>query len=114
MAKFYGGIGYIIPVEISPGVWVDTPTEKKYSGDVLKTSTSWKNGENLNDNLIINNSISIVSDLFSNQNFGAIRYVHWLGAYFEVTNVTVMHPRLVLTMGGVYNGIKAIVPQYPT
>lgn len=104
MAKFYGAIGYAETKETAPGVWTESITERNYSGDVIRNTGKWQKGENLNDDLTINNSISIVADPFANQNFYAMRYVKWMGASWKITNVEVQRPRLILTIGGVYNG----------
>lgn len=106
MAKFYGAIGYAEMIESSPGVWVEKITEQNYSGDVIKNTRRTQAGENLNDDLIINNIISIVADPFAYQNFFAMRYVIWMGAAWKITNVEVQRPRLILTIGGIYNGKK--------
>lgn len=103
MAKFYGVIGYAIQQQTSPGVWEEVITEKNYSGDVVKNTKRWQAGENLNDNLSVNNQISIVSDPFAEQNFFSMRYVFWMGTRWKVSNVEVLRPRLLLTIGGVYN-----------
>jgi hypothetical protein len=104
MAKFYGAIGYSETKETSPGVWTEVITEKNYSGDILKNSKSWQAGENLNDNLTVNNQISILADTFANQNFYMMRYIKWMGASWKITKIDVQKPRLILTIGGVYNG----------
>lgn len=104
MAKFYGIIGYAETVETTPGVWTEVITERNYSGDVIKNTKRWQAGENLNDNLMINNTISIVADPFAYQNFHAIRYINWMGALWKISNVEVHRPRLILSIGGVYNG----------
>ena len=107
MAKFYGPIGYAETVETAPGVWKEIVTERPYSGDVLRISRSWQAGENLNDDLNINNQISIIADPFANQNFYAMRYVKWMGASWKISKIDVQRPRLILTIGGVYNGEQA-------
>lgn len=107
MAKYYGAIGYSETNETAPGIWEETITERNYYGDVIKTSSKFQSGENLNDNLTINNQFSIVSDPYAYQNFYKIRYVKWMGAAWKVTNVEVQSPRLILTIGGVYNGDEA-------
>lgn len=107
MAKFYGAVGYGDSHETAPGVWKPVITERKYPGDVLKISKRWQAGENLNDDLTVNNEISIVADPFAYQNFQKMRYIVWMGAYWKVTKVEVQRPRLILTIGGVYNGPKA-------
>ena len=107
MAKFYGAIGYAETVETAPGVWTEVITERNYSGDVTRISRSWQAGENLNDDLNINNQISIISDPFAEQNFYAMRYIKWMGASWKISKIDVQRPRLILTIGGVYNGEQA-------
>lgn len=106
MNKFYGIVGYAETRETdSPGVWEEQITERAYYGDVLRNARRWENANNqLNDNLNINNSISILADAYAYEHIGFIRYVEWMGARWKVTNVEVQRPRLLLTIGGVYNG----------
>lgn len=104
MAKFYGVIGYAETKETSPGVWVEDITERKYYGDITKNSRRLNGGENLNDNLTVTNIISIMADAYAYENFFAIRYVEWMGARWKVSTVEVQRPRLILNLGGVYNG----------
>jgi hypothetical protein len=113
MAKFYGPVGYAETKETSPGVWTENIIELNYSGDVIKNSKLWKAGENLNDNLNVNNQISILADTFAYQNFHLIRYVKWMGACWKISRIDVLWPRLILTLGGVYNGGKAPITNTP-
>lgn len=111
MAKFRGIVGYAGEnVETSPGVYVDNIVEKTYSGDVIKNSRKLQEGEYLNKDLSVGNSISIVADAYANEHFFAIRYVAWAGSLWEVIDVTVERPRLLLRLGGVYNGPVPIGP----
>jgi hypothetical protein len=103
MAKYYGAIGYAETTEAAPGVWAASITERNYSGDVVKMSRRWQAGENLNDDLTLNNQISIVADPFAYQNFHAMRYIKWMGTAWKIVNIDVQRPRLILTIGGVYN-----------
>jgi hypothetical protein len=105
MAKFYGVIGFAETKETAPGVYTDEITEKSYFGDVIRNTKRWQSGDNINDNLIINNLISIVADPFANQNFIFMKYVNWMGTLWKITNIEVQSPRLILTIGGVYNGV---------
>jgi hypothetical protein len=105
--KFYGAVGYGDTVESAPGVWKDVITETSYFGDVIRNTRQLQDGSKVNDDLSVNNSISIVADEYANEHFFAIRYVVWAAAYWIVTNVEVQSPRLLLTLGGVYNGPKA-------
>lgn len=103
MAKFYGSIGYGEMVNTAPGVWTEEITERQYFGDILKNASKWTNGENLNDDLVMDNRFSIVADPYLNEHFHSIRYVRWMGALWKVKSVEVLRPRLILTVGGVYN-----------
>ena len=103
MAKFFGKIGFTKTEETAPGVYRETTIERDYRGDVLRNTRKWENGEHLNDDLNVNNQISIVADAYANENFFAMRYISWMGAYWKITNVEVQRPRLILTIGGVYN-----------
>lgn len=107
MAKFFGNIGYGENVEKSPGVWQDVIVERPYYGDVLRNSRQLKEGQVLNNDLTVSNSISIVADAYANEHFFAIRYIKWAGATWTVDNVTVQSPRLILQLGGIYNGPTA-------
>lgn len=104
MAKFYGAIGYGETVETAPGVWEDVIVEHKYYGDVLRNTRRLEDGERLNNDISVSNSISVMADAYANNHFFAIRYVEWQGALWVVTDVEVQTPRLILRIGGVYNG----------
>lgn len=107
MAKFYGPIGYGEAAETVPGVWKDIITEVQAYGDVLQNSRSLQDGAKINDDLSVGNSISIVADAYSSEHFFAMRYIKWQGTLWKVANVTVQRPRLILRLGGVYNGPTA-------
>jgi len=104
MARFFGRIGYGETKETSPGVFVDDIVEYSYFGDVIRNARNLQEGENLNKNLSVQNSISIVADAYANDHFFAIRYVEWAGALWTVSSVEVQSPRLLLRLGEVYNG----------
>lgn len=104
MARFYGVVGYGTTTQTSPGVWTDSITEVSYFGDVVQNSRLLQQAAQVNDNLSVNTSLSIVADAYVFENFLAIRYVEWMGTRWTVSNVTVARPRLVLELGGVYNG----------
>jgi hypothetical protein len=108
MAKFYGPIGYAIPEQIKPGIWKDKIVERNSSGDVLRNSSGWSTkADSTNDDLTINNQISIISDPFAYQHAHSMKYVVFMGTRWKIKNVDVQYPRLILTVGGVYNGKQA-------
>ena len=104
MPKFYGNIGYAISKETAPGVWVEDIVEHKYSGDIYRNTRKLQSGNQVNDSIDISNEISILSDPFANENFHSMRDVTYMGAKWKVSSVEVRYPRLILTVGGLYNG----------
>jgi hypothetical protein len=109
MARFFGEVGYGAAVETPPssGVWVDTITEYTYQGDVVRNTRHLENSDKINKDLSVANSISIVADQMANENFFNIKYIKWAGVLWTVTSVEVRSPRLILSLGSVYNGPTA-------
>lgn len=103
MAKFYGNVGYVVSKQVSPGVFEDNVVERSYRGDILQDIRRWEPTENKNDNLVISNRLSIIADIFAYENLATIRYVVWKGVKWKVSNIEILRPRLVLTLGEVYN-----------
>lgn len=103
MAKFYGPIGFSDTIETSPGVWEEKIVEHSYFGDLTRNTSRYQQSGGVNDNITINNSISIIADPYATTNFQKMKYVEFLGAKWKITNVEVQYPRLILTIGGEYN-----------
>lgn len=78
--------------------------EHTYFGDVLRNSVKFQSGESVNNDLSVSNSISIVADAYAREHFFAVRYVVWAGEKWSVTEAELLLPRLILRLGGVYNG----------
>jgi len=105
MAKFNGKVGYAsASVETAPGVWSESIVERTYFGDVIRNTRRLDDGEKVNNDISVGNSISIVADEYALNHFFAIRYVEWAGSLWTVTDVEVQRPRLILRLKGVYNG----------
>lgn len=104
MAKFRGNIGCVKTEETSPGVWTDVTSTRLYSGDVIRNTRRWQQGDKINEDLTISNQISIVSDQFILDNLAFIKFVEFMGIQWKITDVSVEYPRLILTLGGIYNG----------
>jgi|SRR5687767_1081826 len=113
MAKFFGEIGYGFATETSPGVWKREITERSYSGDVVRLSRELQETEAVNDDISIGNAVSIVADPYAFEHFSAMVYVNWQGNLWKIRNVEVQRPRLLLRLGGLYNGPKAAAPESP-
>ena len=103
MAKWFGVIGYAETVETKPGVWEEQITRREYFGDLTRNTRRLQSTEQLNDDISISNEISIVSDPYANENFHSMRYAEFMGAKWKITSVEVQYPRLILTLGGVWN-----------
>jgi len=103
MAKFYGAIGYAETVETRPGVWEEQITERNYYGDLIRNTRRLESSGELNYNININNEISILSDPYAIDHFHAMRYVVFSGTKWKISSVDIKYPRIVLSIGGVYN-----------
>lgn len=105
MSKWFGKIGFVLPTqEVEPGVWNSPVEEHEYYGDM--TSNRWKrqsSGE-INDNLNLTNVLSILADPFALENHSYIAYVEILGSKWKVSDVELQYPRMILSIGGVWNG----------
>ena len=107
MGKWYGKIGYAETVETEPGIWEEQITERLYYGDVISNRWMRQIVDKVNSDINLSNMISIIADPFAVQNCSSIAYIEYAGAKWKVSNVEVQHPRLILTVGGVYNGEQA-------
>jgi hypothetical protein len=106
MTRFYGKVGYGETVE-SPsgsGIWVDQITEYSYYGNVIRNVRKLDPGEGLNSDISVSNSISIIADEYALKNWMLIKYTEWNGVFWTIPNVEVQRPRLILSIGKVYNG----------
>lgn len=103
MTKFFGTIGFVRTKETAPGVWTPTTEERSYTGDVTRNYRRFDNGEYLNDNLNITNTISIVADSYAYECMGFMKYIVWMGTKWKISSIEVQRPRLIISMGGVYN-----------
>lgn len=106
MARFHGKVGYGIAVEDPPGSGVhkDRLTEHSYFGDVVDSSRKLDVTEKITGDISVNKTISIVADAYANDHFMWIKYVEWAGVLWVVTSVEPKRPRLILSLGSVYNG----------
>lgn len=106
MAKFSGMIGFVRNVETyaGSGVWIEDIIEKQYRGDVINDVVKWQDTSKVNEDLNISNKFSIVADAFAMRNIGNMRYVDYLGTKWKINTVEINRPRIILYLGGLYNG----------
>lgn len=104
MSKFYGRVGYVHTEETAPGVCQEIAIEKLHRGDLIQNlQRPQANGE-VNSSITVSNEISIVANPYALENFHSIRYVEYMNSKWAVTSVQVRYPRLILSLGGIYNG----------
>ena len=104
MAKWFGTIGFAETVETSPGVWEEQIATRQYYGDLVRNTRRLQSSYKVNDDVNIANEISIVADPYANENFHAMRYAEFMNSRWKINTVEVQFPRLILELGGVYNG----------
>lgn len=106
MAKYFGKIGFFVTEETRPGIYEEKIVERSYYGELLRnTSRRFESvGQKVNPDIAISNNISIVADPFANENFASIKYAEFMGTRWIVESVEIQYPRLILNLGGVYNG----------
>lgn len=103
--RWYGKVGFADQVEVKPGIWANQPIEREYYGETLGHSRSFQASQNsINDDITVSATISIVADEYADLHCHSMLYVQYMGANWKVSRVEVQRPRLILTLGGLYNG----------
>ena len=104
MPKLYTQIGFAPSyVQTAPGVWEENVVVKNYYGEILRNIRRRENSGQVNDNININNRISIVADPYARENFHTMLWIKFMGSKWKITEAEVEYPRLILTIGGLYN-----------
>lgn len=101
--KWSGKIGFVETKETRPGVWENVTTERNFYGDVIRDIRKNQSSGQVNDDINISNRIRIVSNSFVRDNLSFMKYIEFMGAKWKITDVEVQYPRLVLTIGGLWN-----------
>lgn len=107
--RYHGKVGYVWTEEkivdgIETGIYEQHHEEHIYIGETISLKSSWRSSENLNDNIQLNNSFSIVADPFAFKHFQHMKYIEFMGVKWSIVTVDVKRPRILLTIGGEYNG----------
>jgi hypothetical protein len=106
LVKFYGIVGIskeFVEDPNDPGVHKEVIDEVCYFGDVLTDRRRWASTDTVNDDVIITNTVSILADSYAFAHIPFIRYVELNGVRYKVANVEIARPRLILSLGGLYN-----------
>jgi hypothetical protein len=103
MSKFAGLVGYVTQEESVPGVWSQVDKTVMMKGDIIRQSSS-QNGDNVNTDVTLNHRVSLLGDSYAFNNYYAIKWIQMDGHKWKVTSVELQRPRIVLTVGGLWNG----------
>ena len=109
MSKFFGAIGFAVDSKegrgSNDGIVKEVPViERIYYGDKIQNVKRFENGTDINDDFKLNVRISIVADDYANENLYAMKYVDIDGTLWKVSSVEPVRPRLIISIGGLYNG----------
>lgn len=107
MGKWFGKIGYAETIETEPGIMEEQITERSYYGDILSSRWMRQSSDKVNREINLSNRISIVADPFAIQNCSSMIYVEYAGTKWAISDIEIEQPRLIMTIGGVYNGEQA-------
>lgn len=109
MGKFKGIIGFVKTEEVPgrPSVYREVVTEKECFAEVIRNVKRWQGvADKLNDDVTVDVQISILFNPYIQENFSYIRFIEWMGAAWKVNSVEPSYPRVILSIGGIYNGIR--------
>lgn len=105
MGRFAGYLGFVIDEEIKPGVFQPKAVEKFYKGTTKNIYRRWDQPQEVDDQLTLSEEITVVTNSYLLENIGALRYVVQYGTKWAVKSIHHDRPRLVITLGGEYNGV---------
>lgn len=104
MAKFAGRVGYVSQIEEVPGVWTADITPRMMKGDLIRQQSSSQNGDKVNDDISFNHNVSLLGDAYAFGNYYNIKWIEIDGMKWRVNSVEIKRPRILLGLGGLYNG----------
>lgn len=112
--KYVGKIGFERQIETDPGIWVSRVEERTYFGDVIRNTRRYQDSDKMNDDLRISNQISVLADSFCLENAMCMKYITWMCQRFKIDSLDVNYPRIIITLGGVWNGEPVIEEETET
>lgn len=114
MDKYAGIIGFVRNYKKEPGVYEDEVTERKYRGDILRNNQRFNTSNTISGDIKITNQFSIMADRYAWDHVSDIRYLVWRKNRWIIEDVDIsQYPRLIVSIGGIYNGPQATIADNP-
>jgi hypothetical protein len=110
MSKYAGLVGYVTQEESVPGVWSQVEKTSTMKGDIIRQSSTNGNGARIsdtgkiNDDISLSHRVSLLGDAYAFNNYYAIKWIKIDGHKWQVTSVELQRPRIIITVGGLWNG----------
>lgn len=104
MARFTGLVGYVTQEQSVPGVWSPVENSKMMKGDIIRQSSSSQNGDKVNSDITLSHRVSLLGDAYAFGNYYTIKWVQLDGRKWQVSSVELQRPRIIVTLGGLWNG----------
>lgn len=104
MARYSGLVGYGVQVETTPGIWKTIDEARMMKGDIIRQNANIQDSGKVNDDITLNHRVSLVGDPYAFENYFNMKWVQIDGRKWKVTSIEVQRPRLIVTLGGVWNG----------
>lgn len=103
MARYSGKVGYADTAETAPGVWKPVIKERKMKGDIIREYSNYQSSGQLNDDISLNHRVSLIGDAYAFDNYFNLKWIEVSGHKWKVKSVEIQRPRIIVTLGGVWN-----------
>ncbi len=104
MAKYAGLVCYVTQEEKVPGVWTPLENPVLMKGDIIRQSSNYQDNGKINSDISLNHRVSLVGDAYAFDNYYNIKWIMLDGRKWEVTSVEIQRPRIIVSIGGLWNG----------
>lgn len=97
-------VGYTIEQDQGHGIISEQPVEVSVRGDMLRNNPRMSYSGSVNGTMTMSMSFSFIADAFAFQHMTKIRYLIFNGEAWTVNTIQEVRPRIILELGGAYNG----------
>lgn len=73
-------------------------------GDIIKQSSTVQNGDKVNSDVTLNHRVSLLGDAYAFDKYFNLKWIEVDGRKWEISSVEVQRPRLIVSLGGLWNG----------